>query len=175
MPSPEPPASGEDEISKTVTLTDKDVRDAARLLRLLLQTASSSNPIFSELEAAQLESTGDAPDRQQLISRAKVVLHSRRLRSRHFSKAIFGEPAWDILLVLYITDVFGGRQTIGRLADWIETPPTTVLRWVGYLEKEHLVERQSHPTDRRLVFIRLLERGREALDAYLSGLPGSAT
>jgi DNA-binding MarR family transcriptional regulator len=172
MPNSEPPASGADEISKSVTLSDKDVRDAARLLRLLSQAASSPDPLFPEVAA---ESRSDPPDRELLNSRAKVVLHSRRLRARHFSRAIFGEPAWEILLVLYITDVSGGRQTIGRLADWIETPPTTVLRWVGYLEKERLVERQSHPTDRRLVFIRLLEKGRNALDAYLSGLPGAAT
>lgn len=99
-------------------------------------------------------------------------MHTRRLRARHFSRAMFAEPAWDMLLLLYLADSAQERQTIGQLAEGIETPLTTVLRWVGYLEKEHLVERQDHPTDRRIVFIGLTNKGRTALETYLTELPG---
>ena len=119
------------------------------------------------------ETRAEQPDFFEFLSKAKSVLNRRRLRSRFFNRAIFGEPAWEILLVLYISDVSGGRQTIGKLADWIDTPLTTALRWIAYLEKERLVERQAHPQDKRVVFLRLLDKGRNSMEAYLSSLQSS--
>ena len=84
---------------------------------------------------------------------------------------MFAEPAWDMLLYLYVCDFSEGRQTIGQLADLVETPLTTVLRWVAYLEKEHLVVRRHHPTDRRIVFVELADKGRIAMEAFLVDMP----
>jgi DNA-binding MarR family transcriptional regulator len=50
----------------------------------------------------------------------------------------------------------------------LTTPPTTVQRWVDYLEKEHLIRRDPHPTDRRTAFVSLLAKGRSSLDDYLA-------
>ena len=171
MPVPEPPASGDVDTAKTVTLTEKDVRDAARLFRLISDGTPWTSLVLSEHEVPHRSSAEPAPH-DMLVSRARVVLHARRLRARHFNRVMFAEPAWDILLLLYLADTSEGRQTIGQLAELVETPLTTVLRWVGYLEKEHLVERRDHPTDRRIVFIRLTDKGRNALDAYLDEMPG---
>jgi DNA-binding MarR family transcriptional regulator len=170
MSRPESPTASNDDADRVVHLTGRDVRDAARLFQLLSG---------AEAQLAGITPSGDLtpdarerPDEQDLLARAKLILGSRRLRERYFAPSIFGEPAWDILLVLFITDTCGGRQTLGRLADWINTPPTTVLRWVSYLEREKLVERQPHPTDRRTTFLRLLPRGREAMTDYLTAVPG---
>ena len=163
MSRPDSPAASNDDLDRVVHLSDKDVRDAARLLRLL--AGAQPGYIVPPSDAAS------RPNEHEMLSRAKLVLQSRRIRERYFAPSIFGEPAWDILLVLYITDSAGGRQTLGRLGDWIKTPPTSVLRWVSYLEREKLVERQPHPTDRRITFLRLLEKGRKAMNAYLADLP----
>lgn len=171
MPDSERSQASEAEAAKTVTLTDKDVRDAARLFRLL------ANPAMLEdaLPALFPPSGGPAsavPDRQSLVARARIVLNARRIRERHFHRDLFGEPAWEILLALYIAEDSDARFTTGRLAEWIGAPLSTVVRWVNTLEEQSLVERIDHPTDRRIVFIRLLEAGRKALDAYLGALPG---
>lgn len=171
MRHPERPTASNDDLDKIVRLTDKDVRDAARLFRLLADAGSQPRNGVEEGDRPLSTKPIDSSEAQDLLARAKLILSSRRLRSRHFNPAIFGEPAWDILLVLYITDVSGGRQTLGKLADWINTPPTSVLRWVSYLEKERFLERQPHPNDRRVTFLRLLQRGREAMNDYLSALP----
>ena len=170
MPDPEPPASGDVDTAKTVTLTEKDVREAARLFRLISDGTPWAN-LLSEHEMPRRSSAEPSP-RDELIARARAVLRTRRLRARHFNRVMFAEPAWDILLLLYLADSSEGRQTIGQLAELVETPLTTVLRWVAYLEKEHLVERKDHPTDRRIVFIRLTDKGRNALDAFLDEIPG---
>lgn len=155
------------EAAKTVTLTEKDIRDAARLLRLLADPALVAIGLPDLLSAAS-----ETKDRETLISRARIVLSARRLRERFFNRIMFGEPAWDILLMLYVSEQSAGRLTMSRLAEWVETPLTTVVRWVNFLEEERLVERQAHPTDRRTVFINLLEKGRAALDSYLGMIPG---
>ena len=172
MPEPEPPpASGEIETAKRITLTEKDARDAARLFRLIADGTPWANLFLSEHEVSRRLSA-EHSSRDELISRARGVLYARRLRARHFNRVMFAEPAWDILLLLYLADSSEGRQSIGQLAELVETPLTTVLRWVAYLEKEHLVERRDHPTDRRIVFIRLTDKGRNAMDAFLDEIPG---
>ena len=52
-------------------------------------------------------------------------------------------------------EVSGERQSIGRLAEWIDTPLSTAVRWIDYLEKKQLVEREPHRTDKRITFINL--------------------
>lgn len=170
MPHSEPPKSIEADTSRTVTLSEKDIRDAARLFRLISDGTPWASLVLSEQELPRRPSAEPLPN-DELISRARALLHMRRLRARHFNRVMFAEPAWDILLLLYLGGSLEGRQTIGHLAELIETPLTTVLRWVAYLEKERLVERRDHPTDRRMVFIELTDKGRKAMDAFLRALP----
>lgn len=152
--------------ANTVTLTEADARDAARLLRLL---SGVCNDQPSDPDSAQADR--QEAQREELIVNAQIILNSRRIRREHFHPGIFGEPGWDILLGLYITDTCGERQTLGRLAEWLTTPPTTVMRWVAVLEREQLVRRSPHPTDRRIMFIELTDKGRSSLDAYLERVP----
>lgn len=171
MPTAERSSGDEVNTVKTVNLTEKDMRDAARLFRLISDGTPWANLVLSENEARP-RPPAEHSQRSELLSRAKRVLHARRLRSRHFNPMMFAEPAWDMLLFLFLCDFSEGRQTISRLADLIETPLTTVLRWVTYLEKEHLVIRKDHPTDRRIVFIELTDKGRSAMEAFLAEMPG---
>ena len=153
---------------RKVTLTGKDLEDAERLLSLLAQSRepTADRPSGPEDEA------GRTFDRDERMKRAKRLFAARRRRTQLFGKAMFGEPAWDMLLALYITDS-ERRQTIGQLTQLAENPGTTALRWLDYLEREGLVERESHPTDRRAVFMRISDKGQKALDSYFSELLAS--
>jgi DNA-binding MarR family transcriptional regulator len=82
---------------------------------------------------------------------------------------MFGEPAWDMLLGLYVMN--GRRVSVGKLTSLVDEPKTTALRWIDYLEKEHLIEKRPDFLDRRVVWVDLLDRGRQLLDVYLSSLP----
>lgn len=160
MRYPELPANDEANES-SVVLSERDAREAARLLSLLATALTSRSP--TPLDSPR------GIDREDLIQRARIVLSSRRLRFRYFNRSMFGEPAWEILLVLYITETTEGRQSTGRLAELVETPLSTAARWIDYLDRERLIERQPHPTDKRVIYIRLSPKGRELLDSYLSG------
>lgn len=170
MPNPDNNGADKPETTKTVTLTEKDLRDAARLFRLISDPSSPTgglSQLFPESAGA-----GAGTDREILISRAQIIVNNRRQRERYFDRQLFGEPAWDILLLLYVSEISSARLTTTRLADLIDTPQTTVGRWLNHLEDAKLIERQPHPTDRRTVFINLLKKGRAALDSYLSSIPG---
>lgn len=104
----------------------------------------------------------------RLRDRAGEILSNRRRRHDIFGKAMFGEPAWDMLLLLYAIE-HGERQTIGRLGDLAGASKTTALRWFDYLEAQKLVQRDPHPTDKRAAFVELTDKGRDALELYLSG------
>ena len=152
---------------RTIAVSEEDAQAAARLLARVAGAAGAEGPLLSVSGDSGLF---DVPDRTVLVERARKALSDRQRRTQYFSRAVFGEPVWDILLILYISDFSGTRLTIGKLAELIDTPLTTTLRWIGYLEKEHLLERQPHPNDKRMGFIRMLGKARDALDTYFASI-----
>lgn len=149
--------------SKIVTLSGRDLEDARRLLSLL------STPDGRRI-SIQAPSAGEWhvwESRERLVSKAREILHDRQLRVEKFGKSMFRETAWDILLTLYAGEG-AQRQTISRLANLIGSSRTTALRWLDYLEQQHLIRREGHPTDRRTAFVELTDKGRERLDEYFS-------
>lgn len=123
----------------------------------------------SENKAAR---NGAAPiasqsQRGQHAKLARDIYEIRRKRAAIFGNAdLFGEPAWDILLDLYIAHadqkpVSVSSACIGSLA-----PATTGLRWLGVLTDCGLVKRMHDPEDQRRVLVVLSERGLAAMDRY---------
>jgi DNA-binding MarR family transcriptional regulator len=163
---PEPDPS---DAMKTVKLTEQDLKDAARLFKLFADPALLGNEVHGFFPAET--PANDASGRQALVSKARMVLASRLVREQYFQRDLFGEPAWEILLALYVLDDSGARFTISKLAECINAPLSTVARWVKTLEEQSLVGRVNHPTDRRIIFVRLLDKGRRALDDYLAAMP----
>ena len=80
---------------------------------------------------------------------------------------MFGEVAWELLLMLYALDT-GARQTVSTIASFLDTPKTTTIRWIEYLEQSGLIERSPHPTDKRFVFVGLTDNGKKTMELYLS-------
>jgi DNA-binding MarR family transcriptional regulator len=151
--------SGRPNENREITLNRRDLRDAIRLLRRLVEADDQS---------LQIEPT-DRPiaDRQTLIKRARRVIAERNKRIEVFGKAMFREPAWDMLLILYV-EQNRLRFTIGRLADAAGASATTALRWLEYLESQGMIRRYANPTDRRSFFVGIADRGLQALDLYFS-------
>ncbi len=157
-----------DAASASVPFTERDIREAARLLALIANMDGSEAQNWSG--EPRLDRQASPVDREVLLSRAKRHFRDRQLRKQFFSRAIFGELAWDTLLVLYISEFFGRRLTIGRLVDWIEAPLSTTQRWIAYLEKERLIAKEGHPDDKRMAYVRLLDKGRAILEDYFAAV-----
>jgi DNA-binding MarR family transcriptional regulator len=110
------------------------------------------------------------PSEETFYQMARATVKSRKLRSRVLPNSMFGEPAWDMLLALYVVDRRGARETISKLCLSSGAPSTTALRWLDYLEQQKLVARRQSSTDRRVVFVDLTDSGREAVETYFAEL-----
>jgi DNA-binding MarR family transcriptional regulator len=154
-----------------VTLSPADAAELARLLTLLIrdQPDIAAEILASLRQMAVPQSDPSAgTDRRKLVLRARTAFSERKRRWHFFNKIVFGEPAWEMLLALYITDFAGGRQTISKLVDWVDAPRTTASRWIDYLEKEALIERHPDPNDSRSVFVDLTLKAKRKLDGYFA-------
>jgi len=99
------------------------------------------------------------------LRRAKTVYSARRERDAAAGlTGLFGEPAWDILLDVFIA--LKSRREIQVSSVCIEAgvPSTTILRWLTRLELEGLIYRASDTVDGRRRYVRLTPSG-EALMA----------
>lgn len=70
---------------------------------------------------------------------ASAILAFRRYRSLALSPDIFGEPAWELLLEVFVADAAGAPMTARIAAERSEIPPTVMSRWLRHLSAKDLV------------------------------------
>lgn len=100
---------------------------------------------------------------------AREHYRSRRRRDKIFgSEALFGEPAWDILLDLFIAAKENRRVSVMSACIGAAVPSTTALRWITALEREHLLMREDDPVDARRTYVGLSPQGYSAMVDYFS-------
>lgn len=108
-----------------------------------------------------------AHDRRTLAEMARGAYRERRLRSQFFTGTdLFGEPAWDLLLDLFINANEGKRVPVTSACIGAAVPTTTALRWLSILESRGLVEREADSSDARRIFVRLSPIAQSAMTAY---------
>lgn len=108
-----------------------------------------------------------APD---LLYLALNLKNSREQRSYFFATEMFGEAGWDMLLALYIARGRGYRLKISDACFESRVPASTALRWLDFLERSDLVERQESPLDRRTVLLDLSTKAVGRMNDYLSSV-----
>jgi DNA-binding MarR family transcriptional regulator len=121
-----------------------------------------------ELRSPFAEGPGAQPFAR--IAAVRRAIAARGDRKRVFNARLFSDPAWEMLLELYVASLGQRLLAFGRLADRAGVAPTTALRWVQTLENEGLVHRQSDQLDSRRVLLELTEAGRNAMDAYFDNV-----
>lgn len=117
---------------------------------------------------------GTLEDRRELASRVRLEISSRRERANHFPGNIFADPAWDMLLNLFHSDLLQHRTSTTDLSIASQVPQSTALRWIATLVKVGLVTRRPDPLDGRRVYIELTSSGRNALHSYFASACGAA-
>jgi len=146
-------AHEEDDDADGITLSPRDVRNAVRLLELLKTRRNGPNEEGSH---------------DNLLLAARFLLEARQGRLEYFSPAMFGEPAWDLLLALYVTQPDVPAPPVSSLAKIAGIAVTTAFRWIEYLEEKRLIERQRSSDDGRALTIALSEDGRRRLEGYFA-------
>jgi hypothetical protein len=135
-------------------------------------------PLADELVAiaARLRDVAASPASMQRSERRYLALARqtyalRRKRTAIFGNPeLFGEPAWDILLDLYIAQADGKAVSVSSACIGSASPPTTGLRWLGVLAEEGLVMRENDADDNRRVLVRLTRVGVTAMERFLDAI-----
>ncbi len=120
--------------------------------------------------AADPEPVGDEPSEADLVRQAEVVLADRRVRRQFLPAELFHEPAWDMLLALFVSRDERQPMNIKALVSMSDAPVTTSQRWIEHLHKLKLIDRVIDSADRRRVEISLSHDGDQAMRAYLRSL-----
>lgn len=140
-------------------LADELVAIAARLRDVAAAPVGSVPAIRSQ-----------RPERRYL-AHARQIYAMRRKRAAIFGNPeLFGEPAWDILLDLYIAHGDGKEVSVSSACIGSAAPPTTGLRWLGVLAEEGLVVRENDREDHRRVLVRLTRAGITAMERFFDSL-----
>lgn len=148
-----------------------------------LQMLTSQGALLERGKHQQSRRTGPVTDQCSSIEQRRAIYAefareayaTRRRRVTIFQNAeLFGEPAWDILLDLYIAQAEKKSVSVSSACIGSAAPPTTGLRWLGVLAEQDLVMREHDPEDQRRVLVRLTERGLTAMDQYFASAGPSA-
>ena len=140
--------------------------------------------LVTERLALRAETGGDAGEAEHggrlspihLVERESAALAAvareeyaaRRERERFLDSSLLREPAWDMLLDLFIQKVAGRRVSSTSLCLGANVPYATGARYIERLEGEGLVLRFTPPDDKRLVLIDYTPDGFHRMRDYIS-------
>ena len=136
----------------------KAIDQVAQAGRGQVSTATGELLASRELERRALE----------LASVALSELRTRRARAAFFRPTILGEPAWNMLLDLFVHHNSGTGVSVTSAAIASDAPQATALRYVAVMQRDGLIERHSSTTDRRVCYIRLTREGYRRIGTWLS-------
>lgn len=141
-----------------------DLADLDRALSVVREKIAAERSAM--LCSSDVRKAGRPPEEEgkyeaDLTAKAAAIYSGRRARDRAFDDpSLFSDPAWDIMLDLFIAK---NQHLISVSSACIAAAvaPTTALRWIDILIKKGLVERTPDQFDRRRTFVRLTKRGEE--------------
>ncbi|PKP67221.1 MAG: transcriptional regulator [Alphaproteobacteria bacterium HGW-Alphaproteobacteria-9] len=120
-----------------------------------------------------------APERSPRSDRrhlelARKTYSLRRKRAVIFGNPeLFGEPAWDILLDLFIAQAENKPVSVSSACIGSAAAATTGLRWLGVLADEGLIVRENDSGDNRRVLVRLSNTGVKAMERFFDAVEAS--
>jgi DNA-binding MarR family transcriptional regulator len=106
----------------------------------------------------------------QLARTAMRVREQGRRRERYLPTELLGEPAWQMLLELFVQFAGGAQVSTKSLCVVSGIPDTTALRLIDKLEETGLIVRCASQTDKRVTLVELTRDGVVAVGNALMDL-----
>lgn len=106
-------------------------------------------------------------ERAAYVRAAQAIIRVRDLRDRMIGgHGQFADPAWDLLLDLYVATVEDRPLAVGDACVGARVPQTTALRWIDQLERLGKVKRTADPSDRRRTLVSLTDTQLSLMDRF---------
>ena len=103
----------------------------------------------------------------RLAQQAEGEYRARRDREVDMPSNLLGEPAWDILLDLFVEHTQGRVTPIKSACIASCAPTTTALRYLSLLESKDLIETKQEHSDKRVRLIGLTSKAIDMMQSYL--------
>lgn len=147
-------------------------RSMARDILALADEAEAEAMSMVSLAAdeAPVRADHDVRTKGRFAEIAKSQYSARRVRERFFEKKIFGEPAWDMLLELYASELNDEKISTSNLILSSSAPNSTALRWMKHLEDQGLVIKKSSNIDGRVQYQRITNVGFDGMTKYFESI-----
>lgn len=104
----------------------------------------------------------------RLLAAARNYARARIVRDEVFGHGQFLDPSWNVLIELFIAGEEGRNVTIKSACVAACVPQSTALRHIAHLIDIRLATRAQHPSDARSAYLKLTDRGRAKMVAFLS-------
>lgn len=105
-----------------------------------------------------------------LASRARLLCDQRDRRRKYISADLLGEPAWDMMLDLFMQYAGGAKVSTTSLSIASQAPATTALRYITLLEDGGYIVRTQSEYDKRVSLVGLTDTGVLAMGRYLEDI-----
>lgn len=125
-----------------------------------------TNPIIDELCISTTINSPEVPSKKYEYAEKSYSL--RRKRDKLFKDGLFSDPAWDILLDLYVAERSEKEIYITSACLAAGVPASTGLRWITILIQNGYVERREDQGDARRSLVSLTPHGRALLDSLFA-------
>ena len=155
------PIRAEATSTKLCQLSDEVSRIAATLANLAMRPEPVSGPP-KEARSSDGSKVGTS------IEEVRTVIKARRLRYQLFDKALFADPAWDMLLELFHAEISQIRVPVSALCAAAAVPATTALRWIATMTDADLFRRRPDSFDGRRIFVELSPAASAGMHQYFS-------
>lgn len=106
---------------------------------------------------------------EAVVELARNMYELRRRRDSSFGGELFSEPAWDILLHLFVAGAEGRVVSVLAACNGAAAPQTTALRKLRQLEEARLIVRAGDPADARRAYVRLSALACRKMRSLLKG------
>lgn len=103
-----------------------------------------------------------------VLSYATGIYAFRRKRAKWLPEDLFGEPAWDILLELFVMRLQGNPVRVKNVCIASGVPATTALGWINVLEGKGMISSSADACDHRVRWIWLEDVAFEMLFKMLA-------
>ncbi len=143
------------------------VRNAPITSDRLTEVAEQLKRLSDELAAEAGIDPSDTENGPSLVALAQEVMRARSYRFQFFNADLFREPAWEMMLDLFIHQLQRKEVTVSSLAIASGVPHATALRHIARLEQEDIIRRHPDPADSRRVVLTLSPDAARSIETIL--------
>lgn len=129
---------------------------------------SRVSPVAVQADRSADVESPDVGRRQMALGRAQSEYELHCRRSRLFGKRVFFDPAWNILLDVFIAGCLQRHLSVTAVCIGSQVPTATALRYIAGLGTAGLLTRVADERDGRRTHIQLTEAGWASMISLLA-------